>query len=152
MTGQHANFTLKKRISSLKQLVVLIEGLNSQISFTKKPVSEIISSMTCSGDVKLKTMCEFSKMSHENFFENWKKAIEKYYIFDCLSDEDSRILLSFGKNLGITDLDGQKNNCRLHLTMLEKQLSNAEKNLNEKAKINTALSAFFALAVMIIFY
>ncbi len=76
----------------------------------------------------------------------------RYYSDDSLDKEDAKILLSFGNSLGVTDVEGQENNCRLHILMLEKQLKTAEENLREKSKINTALSSFLAFASIIIFY
>lgn len=152
LTGQYANLKMKKRISSLKQFIVLIESINSQISFSKKNIIEIISDLSCNDEMKLKTIYEFNKSNVNNFSENWKTTVIDFSRYDCLTKEDEKILLSFGKNLGVTDLQGQSSNCRLHIEMLKKQLENAEENLRVKSKINTALSSFSAAAAVIIFY
>ena len=102
--------------------------------------------------MKLKMICELSKDKSGDFLCAWRNSVKSFYSDDCLDKEDAKILLSFGNSLGVTDVEGQKNNCRLHISMIEKQLKTAEENLKEKSKINTALSSFLALASIIIFY
>lgn len=152
LIGQYANLRLKKRIASLKEYILLIESINSQISFSKKSISQIISDFIDKSNVNLKTLCELKEDMNINFHECWENAIEKYAGFDALNNEDKNILLSFGKNLGTTDLNGQINNSKLHVLMLEKQLKTAEENLSGKLKINTALSTVSALGLIIILY
>ena len=152
LAGQYANIRMKKRISSLRDLIVLIEHIDSHISYSKNTIFEIIRDFTLSADVKLKIMSELIKSENMNFSDNWNVSIIKHYRYDCLNKEDEKILLSFGKALGVTDIRGQCSNCRLHKTMLEKQLDCAEEKLKEKSKVNTALSFFLALSVVIIFY
>ena len=97
-------------------------------------------------------ICELSGDKSGDFLGAWRNAVSRFYSEDCLNKEDAKILLSFGNSLGVTDVEGQENNCRLHISMIEKQLKYAEDNLKEKSKINTALSSFLALASFIIFY
>ncbi len=150
--GQYANLRMRKRISSLKQLIILVEGINSQISYSRRNISEIIEDLSFGEGTKLKTICELINNKSIDFSENWRNSFMEYSSNDCLNEDDKKILLSFGKVLGVTDLQGQNSNCLLHKTMLEKQLKNAEDKLKEKSQINTALSSFLALASVIIFY
>lgn len=143
---------MRKRISSLNQLIVLIENVDSQISFSKKTIQEIIENISLKEEMKLKMICELSRDESGDFLSAWRNSVKSFYSDDCLDKEDAKILLSFGNSLGVTDVEGQKNNCRLHISMIEKQLKTAEENLKEKSKINTALSSFLALASIIIFY
>lgn len=143
---------MRKRILSLKQLLVFIETINSQISFSKKTIQEIIENISLKEEMKLKIICELSENKSGDFQSAWRNSVNRYYSDDFLDKEDAKILLSFGNSLGVTDIEGQENNCRLHILMLEKQLTTAEENLKEKSKINTALSSFLALASIIIFY
>ncbi len=143
---------MKKRIASLEALIILIEGINSQISFSKRNITDIINDLSYSGDIKLKTICELSNSKNPDFSEKWKNSVETFSPDDCLKKEDENILLSFGRSLGTTDLQGQSNNCRLHISMLEKQLQKAQSDFDRRSKTNTAMSFFMALAVIIIFY
>lgn len=132
--------------------MVFIETINSQISFSKKTIQEIIENISLKEEMKLKMICELSEDKSRDFQSVWRNSVNRYYSDDSLDKEDAKILLSFGNSLGVTDIEGQENNCRLHISMLEKQLTTAEENLKEKSKINTALSSFLALASIIIFY
>ena len=152
LTGQYANIRLKKRLSSLENLVIFIEGINSQISFSQNNITDIMKNLNDSANHNLKIINELIDMSGNDFTKNWEKSVEMFSRYDCLNKEDKNILLSFGKTLGVTDLQGQSNNCRLHIGMLNRQLSSARENVRDRSKINTAISAFFAVAAVIIFY
>lgn len=152
LAGQLVNKRIKKRVTSLEEMIIFVEGINSQILFSKNNIETIISDLSHACEIKLKTICELSKNNNPDFPEKWRNSVEKFYRDDCFKTEDKKILISFGKNLGVTDLQGQSNNCRLHLSMLEKQLIRAQKDAEEKLKTNSALSLFLALAVVIILY
>ena len=152
LAGQLVNKRIKKRVSSLEEMIVFIEGINSQIIFSRNNIETIINDLSYACEIKLKTICELSKSTDPDFFEKWRSSVEKFYREDCLKSEDKKILISFGKGLGVTDLQGQSSNCRVHLSMLEKQLIKAQRDVEEKLKTNSALSLFAALAVIIILY
>ena len=152
LTGSYLNTKLKKRVLSLKRFILLIEGIDSQMIFSKRKILQIIDELTCREENQLKTMKSLVEMGDGDFSENWQKAVEENGSDDALNEEDKRIVLSFGKGLGVTDLDGQNKNCRMHIELLNKQLLIAEKDAKEKLKINTAVSSFLAVAFFIIFY
>ena len=151
LTGQYANIRMKRRIVSLRELIILVENIDSHISYSKSTIQEIIGDFTFSDDNDLKFLKELIKHENGNFSANWHDSVSKFRGDDCLNKEDEKILLSFGKTLGVTDIKGQNNNCRLHRSMLERQLHDAEAKLKEKTKVNTAVSFFLALSVVIIF-
>lgn len=151
LSGQYVNFRMKKRISSLNQCIVFIENINTQISYSKKNIFGIISELSYSDNMKLKTVYELKSHPNSDLNESWKNVFSEYGKQDYLTRDDIEILLSFGEILGITDLHGQSNNCRLHIEMLKKQLQSAEKDFADKSKINTALSSLLAAATIIIF-
>ncbi len=152
LTGQYRNSRLKKRVLSLKRFIILIEGIDSQIIFSKRKILQIIDELISEDETHLKTMSALVEMGEGNFSENWQKAINENAKYDALNGEDKKIILSFGKSLGVTDIDGQNKNCCIHIEMLKKQLISAETDVKEKLKINTAVSSFFAVAFFIIFY
>lgn len=152
ITGQYVNQRMKKRVNSLNSLIILIETINSQISFSKKNIMQIIDESVSIEGKELRLIRELSKMRDVDFVENWKKSVELFGKFDCLSNDDKKILCSFGNELGVTDLQGQNNNCRLHIDLLKKQLNSATKAVVEKSRMNTAVSLFLASVSVIIFY
>lgn len=142
---------MKKRVVSLEEFIVFIESINSQISFSRRNIQEIIDDLSFSQERKLKIISALSETADPDFTEKWKKSVVMNYTDDCLKKEDANVLISFGRSLGVTDLQGQSNNCRLHISMLEKQLEKARKEIEGKSKTNSALSVFMAVAVIIIF-
>lgn len=152
LTGQYLNTRLKNRVFSLKQFILFIEGINSQMIFSQRNIIQIINELILSEKKSLKTIDALIKTQSGNFSDNWQKAIEENARYDSFNDDDKKILLSFGKSLGVTDSEGQQKNCLLHIELLKKQLACAEDKIKDKIKINTAISGFFAAAFFIIFY
>lgn len=151
-TGQYVNFRLKKRVDSLNNLIVLIENINSQITFSQKSIMNVINDSSSNNENELRIIKEFVKNQHLDLTDNWQNSVNSFGRYDCLNEEDRKILFSFGKELGTTDLQGQRNNCNLHIDLLKKQLESAAKTVREKSKMNTAVSFFLASVSVIILY
>ena len=83
---------MKKRIFSLRQLIVLIENIDSHISYSRKNIFEIISDLIGREEVKLRIMSELIKCDNGNFSDNWKNSVENFSSEDCLNKEDENIL------------------------------------------------------------
>ena len=143
---------MRKRISSLNSYIFLVEGINSQIAYSKKNIIQIINELVGSGNISLHSMIELAKEKDIDFDECWKDVIVTYSRNDGLNKSDEKILLSFGSALGTTDIDGQNNNCKLHADMLKKQLLSAESELKSKSKIVTAMSICSGFIVLIILF
>lgn len=111
---------------------------------------QIIHEITSSDSVKLISMDNLVADMSSDFSEGWKNSIIKFGRTDSLCEDDKQILISFGYALGVTDLSGQTDNCRLHINMLKKQLVSAEEALKSKSRIITTISICCAFVVLII--
>ncbi|MHB8063079.1 MAG: stage III sporulation protein SpoIIIAB, partial [Ruminiclostridium sp.] len=82
----------------------------------------------------------------------WEKAIEENYAKVSLNKEDKTILLTFGKMLGNSDLEGQLNNIRLMSSQLKLQELKAEEMRRKNEKMYRSLGVLSGLAITIILF
>lgn len=68
----------------------------------------------------------------------------------ALKKEDEAIVLSFGKMLGASDLEGQISNIRLTLTQLKMQEEKAEEEKEKNKTMYMNLGVLGGLAIVII--
>ncbi len=132
---------------------MLIDSISASVSFEEKDLSTMFRDLYKREKIKdlyfLKSVMTDEK---RQFFDRWEEGLNKSVKKNYFNKDDISLLLSFGSSLGITDGKGQVSNCELHKKLLEKQLAEAEINLKEKSKVNTALSilsgSLFAVFVL----
>jgi stage III sporulation protein AB len=76
--------------------------------------------------------------------------VKKCIRMTALNKEDEQVLLSFGRSLGNTDLDGQIRNIRLTLGQLAMQERKAEENRKKNESMYRSLGILGGMAVVIV--
>ena len=97
---------------------------------------------------------DFESLSRSVKKENYKfiKFDEKsFYITETCDTASSEHFNSFIKHLGTTDCDGQLNLCDEYIEKFNEALNEYKQNEKSKIQINTALSVFGALCIVILF-
>jgi stage III sporulation protein AB len=82
----------------------------------------------------------------------WEKAVEENYAKLSLNKEDKIILLTFGKMLGNSDLEGQLKNIMLMSSQLHLQQLKAEEMKQKNEKMYRSLGVLSGLAIAIILF
>lgn len=83
--------------------------------------------------------------------EAWEYAVRKNIKRTALNKEDEEILVSFGRMLGSSDLEGQIRNIKLALKRLENQEKKAEELRVKNESMYKRLGLLGGLAIVIIF-
>ena len=129
----------ENEISFLSNLLVdafnrICNSSNSEVTIFFKDTSNILSTDGSNGS------------------EAWKKAVKKNIKKTALNKEDEEILVSFGKMLGNSDLEGQIKNIRLTLCQLKLQEQKAEEYKKKNEAMYKALGVLGGLAIVIILF
>jgi stage III sporulation protein AB len=82
----------------------------------------------------------------------WYKAVRANIKNTALNKEDEEILISFGKMLGNSDLEGQVKNIKLTLCQLKLQEQKAEESKKKNEAMYKALGVLGGLAIVIIMF
>lgn len=82
----------------------------------------------------------------------WEKAVENTYSKLGLNKEDKGILITFGKMLGSSDLEGQINNINLVSSQLKLQEMKAEQMRQKNEKMYKSLGVLSGLAIVVVLF
>ena len=146
-----------KRPSELRELQGLMYMLENEISYLSNLLSDAFEKIAGSSNTEagkfFKTAANYLRGSdglHASLA--WEKAVKEVIRRTALNKEDEEILISFGKMLGNSDLEGQIKNIQLtvkHLKLQEKKAEDS-KIKNEKMYRRLGVLGGIALVIMLI--
>lgn len=153
LTGQYIAYTLEARVDLLEKIAVMITLIESEINYLQRPADEIFISLSGKKELKkLKSISSCSQLMNDGicFKTAWSKALSVKSNVRFLEKDDVNILNSFGETFGITDKEGQIQNCRLHLSLTESKLKEARQKRDSCASLSCGLGALTGIGVFII--
>jgi len=145
-----------KRPRALRELQALLQMLENEISYLSNLLSDAFNRIYEGSNSE--TAILFSEAA-KNLGTNgvtadvaWEKAIEENYAKLSLNKEDKAILVTFGKMLGNSELEGQINNIRLITSQLKLQELKAEEMRLKNEKMYKSLGVLSGLTITIILF
>jgi len=145
-----------KRPRALRELQALLQMLENEINYFSNLLSEaFIRIYEGSNSETAILFREASKKLGTNGVTAdaaWEEAIEENYTKLSLNKEDKAILLTFGKMLGNSDLEGQMNNIKLISSQLKLQELKAEQMRLKNEKMYRSLGVLSGLAITVILF
>ncbi|HOJ09114.1 MAG TPA: stage III sporulation protein SpoIIIAB [Clostridiales bacterium] len=120
-----------KRPGQLKNLQNLMQMLENEIRYLSSIISDAFEKIYKSIDnpvnLFFKSTLEYLENREElNLAQAWERAIKDNIYKTSLNKEDEEILVSFGKMLGNSDIEGQIKNIRFTIYQLSLQEQKAE--------------------------
>jgi stage III sporulation protein AB len=155
--GYIAGSRFKYRVKELRLLMVSLQMLETEMTYTNTPLPEAFESVYLKSSTPINFIFKKVSQSLKNHtFSTVGEAFEKA-LLDCkdimaLSTEDIDILKSFGHTLGSSDIDGQIKSFKMVLKQLETQEAKAEedRSKNEKMYKNLGFLAGIAVSVLLL--
>lgn len=140
------------RVKELESIKQILNELKTKIKFTYKPLQDIFYEIASNHNDNIGKIFESisNNMKDIDLKEAWEKEIKESD--NSLSKEDIEILLSIGKVLGTTDVEGQINQIILAEELIENKIKEAEIEKAKNAKLYRVLgtSAGLTLAIILI--
>ncbi len=140
------------RVKELESIKQILNELKTKIKFTYKPLQDIFYEIASNYHDNIGKIFESisNNMKDIDLKEAWEKEIKESD--NSLSKEDIEILLSIGKVLGTTDVEGQVNQIILAEELIENKIKEAEIEKAKNAKLYRVLgtSAGLTLAIILI--
>lgn len=153
--GYILSLRCSKRPHELKVLQNIFQMLENEFKFMQSCLVDAFTSIiaNCSHSV-----AEFFKSTIKILTEEegisaccaWERAVHENLETTSLNKEDQEILISFGKMLGISDLEGQIKNLQLTIEKLKIQELKAEENKKSHESMYKNLGFLCGMAVVII--
>lgn len=154
ITGNYFSRLKVKRVKILKNFVMFIKYLRTQIEFSKQPLEKIIEQAVASGEFE---NCGFLGLCLDKLKNGvalpvaWKASADEFLSSSPITKEDCRILKDFSNSLGSSDTGGQIRNCDTYIGILELGIETLQKSTDKSVKIINTLSLFAAAFVIIFF-
>lgn len=154
MAGQYAAYRLSMRVSKLEKIRLMLCITENELRCLCRPADELISVLCANSRLKeldFLESCRKAMNNGDNFASAWKRSLSDRANVRYLSAEDVSALLSFGELFGVTDIDGQLANCRLHTELLDERLLQARKQKEKYSSLSCGLGAAVGAGLIIIF-
>jgi stage III sporulation protein AB len=153
--GYYFSLDCSKRPGQLRVLQGLLQMLENEMCFLSSLLTDSFEKISRSSDSAVTllfsdTVKILSSSDGLNASEAWEKAVRNNIKNTSLKKEDEEILVSFGKMLGASDLEGQIKNIRLTLNQLKMQEQKAEESKKKNESMYRSLGILGGLALVII--
>jgi stage III sporulation protein AB len=145
-----------KRPKVLRELQILLQMFENEISYLSnllvQSFERIYTGSKTEAALIFKEAAENLASPGITADAAWEKAVESIYSKLGLNKEDKAILVTFGKMLGNSDLEGQINNIRLVSSQLKLQELKAEEMRQKNEKMYKSLGVLCGLALVIVLF
>lgn len=154
--GYMAGLRLCMRVRELKLLIISLQILETEISYTSTPLPLAFHEVSLKSDAPVKFIFKsayelLKKKIYPTVGEAFEKALYENKDKLSLINEDYELLKSFGFTLGNSDIENQITSFKLVIKQLEAQIIKAEEIRNKNEKMYKNLGFLAGLAVSIIF-
>ncbi len=147
LTGCLAAQSLKKRLTALRQLRIMLEKLRLMIRYEAPEVSEIAERLSRESGLSelefLSAVCESitkrMDSGEASFYEIWNDAVDRHS--GSFSAEDIMLIKRIGSSLGSCDCDGQIAMISLACEEADRLIMSADDQYKSKGRLYRSLGA-----------
>lgn len=148
--------SLKKRRDQLLELQRCLYQLQNEIIYTHTPLPEAFYSVHTKADNPVGKIFEnISQLLYQgdiqNVFEAIKKSLEENKKELYFDEDDISLILSFSRNLGESDMDGEKKIFSITLENLKSNINSASVKMDKNLKMYRALGFTAGTMIAILF-
>jgi len=143
-----------RRPQELREMQSLLYMLENEISYLSNLLSDAFEKIYKSSKYEVGEFfrCTVQKLENSsiNASQAWEAAVKENIKKTSLNKEDESILISFGKILGSSDMEGQIKNIELTLKQLKLQENKAEQTKTKNESMYRKLGVLGGIAIVII--
>ncbi|MBQ4626875.1 MAG: stage III sporulation protein AB [Clostridia bacterium] len=147
--GRYYAYLEKKRVQTLREVLMMISVTQTRLKFSRLPVSELLKSLSensaLSGLGFLKTCRELLSFG-DSFSSAWKKSLDQSFEMKKLLPEAYENLLVLGDEIGATDLEGQLSQCEYYKKLFEGILEEREEKSKKSARLFPSLGLLLGIS------
>lgn len=146
-----------KRPEELRSLQGMLQMFENEISFLSNKLTDAFYKIYSQSDSPVSNFFKHAaeilqKKPELSAYEAWKRAVKLNINDTSLDKEDEKVIVSFGKMLGSSDLEGQIKNIGLTLNQLKLQEQKAEEFRKKNEAMYRNLGILGGLAIIIILF
>ncbi|AFS78383.1 stage III sporulation protein AB [Gottschalkia acidurici 9a] len=157
MIGMEYSKKYTERLNNLVYVQNCIQLLETEIVYSCNPLPNALENVYNKGNKKVSFLFEeIRKYLLENkdktLFESFEYSLSKFKDKLYLEDEDTEIILSLGRVLGVSDRLDQEKHFKTILVNLEMNHKDANEKKSKNAKMYKSLGVLFGFALVLILY
>jgi stage III sporulation protein AB len=149
LTGFYKTYSIRKRVKELESISRYIEKIMLEIRFSMKSIPIIIEKIGVAALPLINEILHIDKNNSMKDIYYLAKQTTKNQMF--FNEDDWAVIDVFFPVLGSSDLEGQQSLCKNTLTLLEKQIKQAENVSNKYSKMYSTTGFLIGLFIVIIF-
>ena len=147
-----ANF-YSKRISVIKEILLMISVIETQLNYACLPVSDILN-LLCESqrfeNLGFLIKCRTETENGEPFPSAWKKSVQSEKELCRLLSDYTVYLERLGADIGATDVSGQLRCCEYYRRIFESELAVREETGKKYSKLFPALGLTLGISAAIL--
>lgn len=152
MTGQYISYRLNRRVRILEKLLLMFTMTENEISYLCRPTAELIEKLSEKEELKELDFLSECLSIYKDCGDIERAWIASVSESRCVDRSDSGILFSFGENLGKSDEEGQRSNCRYHAELAKERLNLAREKRDKYSSLSCGLGAMTGIGLFIILF
>lgn len=118
LAGNSFSLKLTHRCQSLFTLIEALTKIKTHISFGACEIRQVVSESFLSAK-------DFELLESDDVCEDfnfwWNDSVKRLAPLAALNREDTKLMLRFGEMLGVTDIQGQLDNCDLYISLFSQR-------------------------------
>ena len=140
---------LQQRVEFLKAISAGLETVKTEMEFGRYELGYIFKKLDTKNDRGFFKTCQ-KGIEEKGIKKAWANAVADVTEYGFLKDNDSDIILQLGNRLGMSDIEGQKNNIDMTVTELQKNITVAEEEYIRLGKVYRGCGVLLGIFIMII--
>ena len=138
------------RLQELDEIKSCFNIMATKIKYTYEPINDIFNEIAEISSIEINKMFRniITNINKYGAYKGWEKGIEKTEM--SITKEDKKILKCFGKLLGQTDKEGQLSEISQIITLLDRQIKQAEISKEKNEKLYKKLGLIAGIGIVII--
>lgn len=151
--GIMLSMNCRKRPQQLRELQVMLQMLENSICYLSEILTDAFDRIFNGNNSETGVFFGIASSNMKNIKncnaeDAWNMSVSENILKTALNKEDEKILLSFGKMLGNSDVEGQIKNIRLTLNQLKIQEEKAEKARIKNENMYKSLGILGGMAIV----
>lgn len=142
---------LSGRVDFLEEYISLLTYIETQVRYSYECVTDILVHYEDSERLSFIGDCVDKTLNGEIFSEAWRSSVSNIPIDRGLKNEDINLIRGFGKEFGLSDIEGQIAHCKLHKQLMQDRLNDARIQKQKKSRLYQMLGASLGLCIGLLF-
>lgn len=139
-----------KRVRFLHSYINFLIHLKSEISYTGKTLFEILKNYSCSNPLKTRLNQCLNSSMFNSFEDSWKNAFSDISYETGITDDETAMIINFGKELGNYNIQEQINHINHYINLFQIKIKDAQNKLNSKGKLPIIMGICISFAIALI--